>query len=176
MNLFKQILLCGIVLIYANHANSQDVDIRQIRIAGGNINFLINSYNKYENGITYPINTRLSITYRVDGSSGWELYAWTDQTEFISDTGEVLPLEALEIDFPLFTSTDDGSLNTDFKLFEETNKELLASGTGGDPNQVDIELVVTYSIGKSPDEDYKLMNKVEGFYYLNIHFELVKVE
>jgi hypothetical protein len=154
-------------------AQGQPVDIRQIRISGGNVNFLANSYDKYANGIDYPIKTRLTITYRVDDVDGWELWAWADHHEFLSDNGETIPLEALELQFEF--DSNDGALNEDFVLQSENNKDLLASGSGGavDPAVV-VNLTISYSIGKS--EDYRLMNREEGFYYVNLYFEIVKVE
>jgi hypothetical protein len=167
--------ILGLIFIccsFFSRTNAQPVDIRQIRISGGNINFIANTYDKYANGIDYPIQTRLTITYRVDDVLGWELWAWADNPEFLSDNGETIPLEALELQFDFVSN--DGDLNEDFVLKSEDFKDLLASGTGGasDPSVV-INLTVSYSIGKS--EDYRLMNREEGFYFVNLYFELVRV-
>jgi hypothetical protein len=152
------------------------VDIRLIKISGGNVNFIVNTYAKYLNGVKYPINTKLQITFRVDDALGWELYSWAGTDKIISESGEAL--DALDLDVLKLTvedfSTNDGGardVSVVFTLGDETSKTLIAHGPGGDPNQVDIVLEISYSLGSGGE----LMNKKEGAYYVDIHFQIVEL-
>lgn len=164
-------VLCSLVLLlFFFESYSQPVDIKLIKISGGNINFIVNSYTKYLNGIQYPINTRLEITFRVDGALGWKLLCWAGGEKIISDSGDELELDALKLTVEDFQTTDDGTQDVDdtFILTDETTKTLIAAGSGGDPDQVDIVLVISYLLGSEGE----LMNKKEGAYYIDIHFQI----
>jgi len=165
------LILLALVLYFSSY--SQPTDIRLIKIQGGNVNFIANTYDKYKNGIQYPITTTLEATFQVDGALGWQLYAWAGENSILSDNGETLNLTSLKLTVEDFTTTDDGTLSvtSPFTLTDDTSKVLVAQGSGGDPTQVNINFVFSYLLGSEGE----LMNKEEGFYYVDIYFQLVQL-
>ncbi len=161
-------LLC--LVLHPHHASSNPIDIRQVRVSGGNVNFIFNSLSQYTNGITYPVETRIDITYHVEGSNGWRLYVWADSDPIPSDGTATLPLSMLGLNVESFTA-NDGIENPLFALGDYASRMVIVSGPGGNTSQVDETLVISYSMGLVTG----LMNRVEGFYYVNLHFQLEAV-
>lgn len=160
-------------LLILDSAIAQD-PLKDIRVSGGSVNFIFNSYSKYDNGIELDSWTRLTLRYKYTGQNGWELYvrAGSNELQYDGSSANNIDISTLEL-IPVISSSDDPnpSLGPLPIVLSNTNV-LVASGDGGDPNLVTTELVISYKIGVPPNID--MINKVEGYYYVDLIYTLVE--
>ena len=162
---------------FVKNVRAQD-DVKDLRVIGNYVQFSYNTLQQFNVGITLTGWTRVTIKFRYDGSSGWELRLWSlsSEIEYEGDISNNIDLSELGIT-PIITNTTDATaaINPLFALAEGpydplNPAQVIATGDEGilgtDPVE-EIELSITYSLGS-------MINKPEGLYFVNLVLLLVE--
>lgn len=166
------------ILVYFKPNYSYSQNIKDLREIGNYVQIFYNTLNDYQNGVTLNGYTRISIKFRYDGSSGWELRLFTNSAEIEYEGGPTgnLDLTALTITPTIISTTDPTiTINGSYSLvqgpFDPSKPEqVLVSGKGGTVGTnppIEVEISITYSMGN-------MLNTPPGLYFITLQFLLVE--
>ena len=154
-------------------------DYASVRVLkGGSLTFIVNSFTKYDNGITLEDWTRLRLLMVADGQSKWELYVNSMLTNIQSDIGPPhLDLSQIEL---RITVEDE---NDPTYALEAQPIVLTYDGfgygsliiSGNNPGIVGTPLDVTLSISYDFGTNIPLLNSNPGMYFVDLEFTLTSV-
>lgn len=155
-------------------AKSQD-PLKDLQVSGSSVQIIFSSLSSFNNGIELVGWTRLKIKYKYTGKNGWQLMVNALEPKILHEGGDPnnLNLEDLKITATI-TSSDDPTtiINNSFSLSQV--EQYLVKGDGGNPNKVNVELTISYSIGTPPLTS--MINKAEGIYFVTLRFLLVEID
>ncbi|TVQ18540.1 MAG: hypothetical protein EA361_01320 [Bacteroidetes bacterium] len=182
----RKIAVFGLLLILFQQVLSQEVvTSSRIRVeSGGSVPFNINSYKKYEEGMSFEYWTRLSLSFSDSIVTGtetnvstatWKLEFKANTISMSGDYGGELDLDLISI--KLF---DAGGNNELGEFIEEGGDEgyvslsdafqtLIKNAPQGNFN--DNKILITYRIGQG---EKKLLNNPPDYFTVDIIFELSK--
>lgn len=171
------IFFIWVLIVLPVGAKAQD-PLLDLRVTGNFVEFNYSTLDHFNSGISLDSWSRVRIRFKHSGSTGWELRMWalSSAIHYEGDPSNDIDLVDLDI-IPSITSSTDGSavVNNTFVLDEGPLDELnldqvLVSGTGGtvggDP-PIEVELVITYSLGN-------MVSKPEGLYFVNLNLRLIE--
>ena len=153
---------------------SQNQTIRLSVRTGGNIDFIFNSYKKYDQGIVYTDYTKLAVYYIDTDNAGnhtalthWKLNFKANSAN-IEGSSNNLDLRTLEL-----TATNGGGSKTanylGKKVLSASDNTLVDTGPEGDFN--DNLINITYDCGTNAT--YKVLNKKSDYYVVDIIFTAI---
>lgn len=138
-----------------NLGHSQDYsDVRVLK--GGSLTFVVNSFTKYDNGITLSDWTRLRLLMVANGQSAWELYINATIANIQSDIGPPhLDLSQIEINAVVEAQNDPTYVLEPMPItlaFDGVgNGSLIISGSnpGTTITPLDVTILISYDLGLS---------------------------
>lgn len=172
--------LCFFILfLFSLQAYSQNENIAaRLTIKRGNhVDFVFNSFSKYENGITLNNYTVIQIYYKDTAVSPpnpvlpnlltkWKLSANALTDKMNGDGGNNLDLDVLEL-----TATGAGTSAGKQALVYENPGDGVELITDGPQNAAPMTVQITYDCGTGSK---KLMNKMADYYIVDIEFTLIE--
>ena len=172
-NIHKLSILIFLISI-SNVCMSQNQTIRLSVRTGGNVDFIFNSYKKFDQGIVYTDYTKLAVYYIDTDNAGihqathWKL-DFKSNSANIEGSSNTLDLRTLEL-----TGTDGGGLKTAGNYYTKialsnSNVSLVDTGPEGDFN--DNLINITYDCGTNAT--YKVLNKKPDYYVIDIIFTAI---
>ncbi len=147
--------------------------LKDLQVSGTNIQFIFSSLLNYNNGIELNGWTRLKIKYKYTGKNGWQLLVRANDTHlrYEGDASNDIPVGNLEL-ISSVTSSDDATTVITNPFNTSDLDQILVTGDGGDPNQVNVDIIISYRIGFPPNA---MINKPEGLYFVTLRFLLVEI-
>lgn len=172
----KRLFAIALFMIVVVHAiYGQNITSRLRIMRGARLDFIFNSYSKYNNGITYAGYTELQLTYTdttANGGhtpgAGWVLTVKALQSGITGDaTSNQLALETIQLKVDL-----NGTVSSPEPL--STIEKVIASGNydGYLPADKTITETVLISYDCGTDIANKLLNKKEDYYFVDLVFTL----
>jgi len=165
--------LYSIIFIFLGlNIQSQNTTSRLTIISGGNVNFYVNSFDKYNNGISYPNWTTVNIYFvdtLADGSQTglkWKL----DAKAMANNIGGILgnlPLNTIELE-----AADGGGPSAAYSPVFALQNSDVSLVTGGTQTDLIIPVLttvnITYHCGKSLTIANSLFGKPADYYSIDI--------
>lgn len=165
---FQKLIIIGLLLISFNSIGQ--ANLKEIRVQGGNVQFIYNTLSKYTSGIDLVGYTRLNLRFNVTGSSGWILQLKSSNNDIVSDEGNPnIPIGSLQIEVASSSFTNDlnTTFNPTFSLSDTYSTFVEGDGGTGNPDIVLGQIVLTYKLPS-------MMNWKEGNYSVNLEFLLIE--
>lgn len=165
---FQKLIIIGLLLISFNSIGQ--ANLKEIRVQGGNVQFIYNTLSKYASGIDLVGYTRLNLRFNVTGSSGWILQLKSSSNDIVSDEGNPnIPISSLQIEVASSSFTNDlnTTFNPTFSLSDTYDTFVEGDGGTGNPDIVLGQIVLTYKLPS-------MMNWKEGNYSVNLEFLLIE--
>ncbi|MBE9469123.1 MAG: hypothetical protein IMY72_12495 [Bacteroidetes bacterium] len=175
--MIKNTLKINILFILISISNISICQNQTIRLSvrtGGNVDFIFNSYKKFDQGIVYTDYTKLAVYYIDTNNAGnhtalthWKLDFKANSAN-IEGSSSNLDLRTLEL-----TATDGGgTLPATYlgkKGLSAVDVTLVNAGPEGDYN--DNLINITYDCGTNAT--YKVLNKKSDYFIVDIIFTVI---
>lgn len=143
--------------------SKDNLHIRFRPVSGGNVQFVVNSMQKYNTGLAYEGWTTFNVFFvdSADLAKTWDLYVYAE-TQFIEGDFNTLDLDYLELE--VVSATGGGTLELPTSPgFGELNAKPLLTGTERGTHT----LKVSYRCGKGAD---KLLGNSPDYYQVVLIF------
>lgn len=168
-NLIVVLVSINFFFSYCSIAQSAKITVQ----GGGSVYFIINSLNKYNDGLTLDSWTKLKLTLDDPGLSGWQLTVRAGSATIQSE-GEApdLDLSTIELRAEVVSTNDPTISNiSPIVLSDNPSGDIILSGSKVD----DLEVVINidYDCGTKPEN--KLLGKEADFYFIDLYFQLSSV-
>jgi hypothetical protein len=169
--LIKMLLLLVISVNIISYSGKAQ-DIKSLQVSGSSVQFIFSSLSNYNNGIELDGWTRLKIKYKFSGT-GWKLLLKASDSYILyeGDAGNDIPVGDLELITTLISS-DDPTTSITNSLNPSVVDQVLATGNGGNPDQVNVEITINYRLGFPPNT---MINKPGGIYFVSLYFLLKEI-
>jgi hypothetical protein len=164
----KHLYTIAFILISLNSIGQ--ANLKEIRVQGGNVQFIYNTLTKYNSGIDLIGYTKLNFRFNVTGSLGWILQLKSSSIDIVSDEGNPnIPIGSLQIEVAssLFTNDINTTFNPTFSLSDTYSTFVEGDGGTGNPDVVLGQIVLTYKLPS-------MLNRKEGNYSVNLEFLLIE--
>lgn len=166
-------------IFFCQFGYSQDyADVRILK--GGSLPFIVNSFSKYNNGVTLSDWTRLRLLMVANGQSGWELYVNATIANIQSDLGPTHPnldLSQIEINVSVEDENDPTyaleTLPITLAFDGVGYGSLIISGSnpGVTGTPLDVTILISYDLGTTTP----LLNSEPGMYFVDLEYTLTSV-
>lgn len=169
----RTVYITALLFIILNNNFAQHHTTARLRIDyGASVEFIFNTFTKYQTGITYSNWTQLSVYFvdtLDDGTAGynWALDVKANQSNIIGDFGGNLDLSYIEL-FATSTSADEyGGAGTP-QILSTSDLILLENGTQSITEGDVKKALITYRCGVTTP----LLGKTSGYYSVDLIFTL----
>jgi len=189
--IYSLIPLLSTLLCFSNDAMAQGSStpggsVRLSVLSGGNVPFIFNSIERYQNGISRPFWTRFGITV-VDSPppiptyTTWELTFRATTATIDGEGGNTLPLRILELTPSIASGLGGATLDVPLiKELSAVDQLLISDAIPPNRSYVTDQLEITYDCGRNllggPPATKELMElvptAVADYYVVDIQFTL----